>query len=35
MARVPQLREGDPLTNDEAYAGMGGPPVDYPPKPAE
>jgi hypothetical protein len=32
---LPDVDEAFTTSNDAAYAGMGGPPVDYPPKPAE
>jgi hypothetical protein len=32
---LPDVDEAFTTSNEEAYAGMGGPPVEYPPKPAE
>jgi alkylhydroperoxidase family enzyme len=32
---LPEVDQAFTTSNEEAYAGMGGPPVEYPPKPAE
>jgi hypothetical protein len=32
---LPDVDEAFTASNERAYAGMGGPPVEYPPKPAE